>query len=251
MAQASGMDFVSPVFSVALNGQKLPDDKAIYLKSAYYSDDVRGLSMAEMKIGIWDTTANSFVNIDDGSFDDTPQVLRSAVNEDSRFYWIRFSRNFGLQAALTAGLNEVEADALVFMDADLQDPPEVIPEMVSRWHNGVEVVLAERRSRAETGLRGIMIKGFHILLPHFTGKLNMRNSGNFGLLSNKALLAMRQLPERNRYYPGLRSWIGFRCEAVSYDRESRKAGSPKQTFRHLLLYYHLLESFPFSWKKFR
>lgn len=183
-----------------------------------------------------DRNFSKVVFIDDGSSDGTHQVLKSAASEDPRFQWIRFSRNFGLQAALTAGLNEVEADAVVFMDADLQDPPEVIPEMVSRWHDGAEVVLAERRSRTESGLRGLMIRGFHVLLPHFTCNLNMRNSGNFGLLSAKALRAMRQLPERNRYFPGLRSWIGFRWEAVSYDRESRKAGSPKQTFRRLLLY---------------
>jgi dolichol-phosphate mannosyltransferase len=183
-----------------------------------------------------DGNASKVVFIDDGSTDATAGILQSAAHEDSRFCWIRFTRNFGLQAALTAGLNEVEADAVVFMDADLQDPPEVIPQMVSRWHDGVEVVLAERCSRTESGLRGLMIRAFHVLMPHFTGNLNMRNSGNFGLLSKKALMALRQLPERNRYYPGLRSWIGFRCESVSYDRESRQAGAPKQTFRRLLLY---------------
>lgn len=180
--------------------------------------------------------SGSVVFIDDGSSDRTPELINSAAAADSRFQWIRFSRNFGLQAALTAGLNEVEADAVIFMDADLQDPPELIPEMISRWHGGAEVVLAERRSRTESGIRGLMIKGFHFLLPHFTGNLHTRNAGNFGLLSKKALDALRQLPERNRYYPGLRSWIGFRCESVAYDRESRKAGTPKQTLRRLFLY---------------
>jgi len=174
--------------------------------------------------------------IDDGSTDDTHEILRSASRKSSSVHWIRLSRNFGLQAALTAGLNEVEADAVVFMDADLQDPPEVIPSLVEQWNKGAEVVLAHRRSRSESGPRGLMIKLFHSLLPHFTGNIKFKGSGNFGLLSRKALLALRQLPERNRYYPGLRAWIGFSCRTVQYDREPRKAGSPKQTLSRLFLY---------------
>lgn len=174
--------------------------------------------------------------IDDGSHDRTGEILATAHREDRRFTWIRFSRNFGLQSALTAGLAETDADATVFIDGDLQDPPELISRLVERWEKGFDVVLASRKSRKERGLRGLLLRLFHLLQPHFSGLPASRGTGNFGLLSRRAAGALKSLPERNRYFPGLRAWVGFKVETVEYDRQERSAGAPKQSLRRLLNY---------------
>jgi hypothetical protein len=122
------------------------------------------------------------------------------------------------------------------MDADLQDPPEVIPELVAAWRSGAEVVRAVRRSRQETGVRRAGFDLFHAVFGKLTDIPIEPNTGTFGLLGRPALEAFAQLPERNRFFPGLRAWIGFATADVSYDRQERAAGKPKQTFRRLVRY---------------
>jgi glycosyltransferase involved in cell wall biosynthesis len=150
---------------------------------------------------------------------------------------VELSRNFGFQGALAAGLAAAQAaDAAVTMDADLQDPPEVIPELVRAWRGGAEVVRAVRRSRQETGVRRAGFDLFHAVFGKLVDIPIESNTGTFGLLGHHALQAFVQLPERHRFFPGLRSWIGFTTADVGYDRQERAAGAPKQTLRRLVRY---------------
>jgi glycosyltransferase involved in cell wall biosynthesis len=178
------------------------------------------------------------VLVNDGSRDRSSALLQAQEAKDPRFHVVELTRNFGFQAALAAGIAEAStADALITMDADLQDPPEVIPDLVKAWQNGAEVVLAVRQSRQETGLRRLGMDIFHGVFGKLSDfPLMQANTGTFGLLSREAALAYRQLPERNRFFPGLRAWIGFNVAQVSYDRQERAAGQPQQTLTRLVRY---------------
>ncbi|MDB6128749.1 MAG: hypothetical protein JWM35_2645 [Verrucomicrobia bacterium] len=177
------------------------------------------------------------VLVDDGSRDRSAELVRAQAARDPRFRLVEFSRNFGFQSALSAGLaRAAEADAVVTMDADLQDPPEVIPELVAAWRNGADVVRATRRSRRETGLRRAGFDLFHAFYGRLTDYPIEPNSGTFGLLGRHAVEAFNGLPERHRFFPGLRAWIGFKSADVPYDRQERVAGQAKQSFRRLARY---------------
>ena len=147
-----------------------------------------------------------------------------------------FPRNFGQQAAITAGLSQVDADAVILLDGDLQDPPELIPEMVEAWKNGGQVVLARRRSRQETGIRRLGFEAFHRVFKHLIDVHVPPNTGTYSLLDREALNALRNLPEAHRFFPGLRAWIGFDQVFVEYDRHDRYLGTPKQTIKRLFRY---------------
>jgi polyisoprenyl-phosphate glycosyltransferase len=177
------------------------------------------------------------VFVNDGSRDSTADMARAQTIRDGRFELVELSRNFGFQSALAAGLAHARnSDAAVTMDADLQDPPEVIPDLVAAWRNGAEVVRAVRRSRQETGVRRMGFDLFHAIFGRLTDMPIESNTGTFGLLGRPALEAFVQLPERHRFFPGLRTWIGFATADVPYDRQERAAGDPKQTFRRLVRY---------------
>jgi len=177
------------------------------------------------------------VLVDDGSRDNSAALIRARAAGDARFVLVELSRNFGFQAALAAGLAHARgADAVVTMDADLQDPPEVIPALVAAWQGGAEVVRATRRTRAETGLRRAGFDFFHAIFDRLSDFPVEPNSGTFGLLGRHAVEAFHQLPERNRFFPGLRAWIGFPVADVPYDRQERAAGVPQQTFPRLVRY---------------
>jgi glycosyltransferase involved in cell wall biosynthesis len=176
-----------------------------------------------------------FVN--DGSRDQTRDLIAAQIARDPRFRLVDFSRNFGHQAALTAGLANVgDVDAAVTMDADLQDPPELIPELVAAWRAGAEVVLAVRRSRQEKGLRRVGFDLFHRVFGLLIDFPIERNTGTFGLLGREAVAAFNQLSETHRFFPGLRSWVGFSRAEIFYDRQERAAGPSAVTFRKLVSY---------------
>lgn len=176
--------------------------------------------------------------VDDGSSDESGELLAKQAEADSRFDVITLARNFGFQSALAAGIEcTSSADAVITLDADLQDPPELIPELVERWQQGAQVVLAVRRSRQETGLRRVGMDLFHGIFGRLTDQqLTRNNAGTFGLMGRDALDAFRRLPERNRFFPGLRAWVGFDVAEVAYDRQDRAAGEPKQSLRRLIRY---------------
>lgn len=176
------------------------------------------------------------VLVNDGSRDRSAELIRAQAARDPRFELVELTRNFGFQAALAAGLAHAPGDALVTMDADLQDPPEIIPDLVAAWQAGAEVVRATRRSRAETGLRRIGMNLFHGFFDRISDFPIEANSGTFGLLSRSAVEALNRLPERHRFFPGLRAWVGFRTAEVFYDRQERAAGVPQQTLRRLVRY---------------
>lgn len=174
--------------------------------------------------------------VNDGSRDRSVELIRAHAARDPRFALIEFSRNFGFQAAIAAGLAHAKGDAVITMDADLQDPPEVIPSLVERWREGAEIVCAVRRSRQETGPRRIGMDIFHNLFRRVADFPMEANTGTFGLMNRAAVDAINCLPERNRFFPGLRSWVGFTTGEVLYDRKERAAGEPQQTLGRLLRY---------------
>ncbi|MBX3736888.1 MAG: glycosyltransferase [Candidatus Didemnitutus sp.] len=176
------------------------------------------------------------VLVNDGSRDASADLIRAQAARDARFELLELSRNFGFQAALAAGLAHARGDAIVTMDADLQDPPELIAELVAAWQGGADVVRATRRSRQERGLRRVGMNLFHAFFDRISDFPIEPNSGTFGLLSRAAVDALNQLPERHRFFPGLRAWVGFRTAEVLYDRHERAAGVPQQTFGRLLHY---------------
>jgi len=172
--------------------------------------------------------------VDDGSSDATPGVLASLNDSDSHIRVIRFSRNFGHQAALQAGMDESRGDALVFMDADLQDPPEVIADFVAQWRAGYEIVYAVRKKRKESFFKRAAYKLFYRSLQAVANIEVPLDAGDFCLMDRRVVNALKALPERNRFLRGLRSWIGFEQIGVEYERQARAAGAPKYTLGKLL-----------------
>lgn len=175
-----------------------------------------------------------FVN--DGSRDESLQMILQERANEPRFTVVDLSRNFGHQPAISAGLAHADADAVVIIDGDLQDPPEVIPDLIAAWREGGEIILPVRRSRQERGLRGIGFDAFHKLFTWVSDFQFEGQTGVFGLLDRQAVAEFNKLPERNRFIPGLRAWIGFEQRKVYYDRQERLAGQPKQTLRRLIRY---------------
>ena len=174
--------------------------------------------------------------VDDGSRDRSATLVREQAARDARFALIEFSRNFGFQAALAAGLAHAQGEAVVTMDADLQDPPELIPALVAKWREGTAVVRAVRRTRQETGVRRLGMDLFHGLFGRVADYPIEANTGTFGLMDRAAVDALNRLPERSRFFPGLRTWVGFATGEVLYDRQERAAGEPQQTLVKLLRY---------------
>lgn len=190
------------------------------------------------------------VYVDDGSRDRSLELLLAKEVRDQRVTVVELSRNWGHQPAITSGLSVATGDAVVLMDADLQDSPEVIPELVAAWERGAQVVIAERRSRAEHGIRKLLFPLFYKMLGYLSDFPIPLNAGIFGLLDRQAVDAINRLSESNRYLPGLRAWIGFRTAVLYYDREQRAAGQPKQNLWRLLK-YALDAIFSFSYKPLR
>ena len=174
--------------------------------------------------------------IDDGSTDRSNDLIKTYVSKYENFSLIELSRNFGHQPAIAAGLKYSNADAVIVMDGDLQDPPEVIPELIEEWRKGSKVVIAQRISRKETGFRRVCIDVFHRYFNILVDFNIPAKTGTFGLLDKDALNGINKLPETHRFFPGLRAWIGFKQSTVFYDRAERAGGVPKQTYKRL---FHL------------
>jgi polyisoprenyl-phosphate glycosyltransferase len=172
--------------------------------------------------------------VDDGSVDASWAILQSLRAGDPRVGALRLSRNFGKEAALTAGLDRVPAGAAVVIDADLQDPPELIPELVARWQEGHDVVYATRSARAGEGrFKRFTAAAFYRSMERLSDTPLPRDTGDFRLLSRRALDALGQLRERQRFMKGLFAWIGYRQTAVYYRREPRRAGRTKWNYWRL------------------
>lgn len=169
--------------------------------------------------------------VDDGSRDRTYPILLDLQRRDSRFKIIQFSRNFGHQVAITAGMDYARGHAVVVMDADLQDPPEVVLEMAARWREGYEIVYAEREERlGESWFKRTSAALFYRLQRRLANVNMPANVGDFRLVDRKALDAFKSMRERGRYVRGMFSWVGFRQVSVKFVRPARFAGRPQYTF---------------------
>lgn len=178
---------------------------------------------------------SEFLFVDDCSFDGSRELLLDLHERDPRCKLVRFARNFGHQVAISAGLDLAIGDAVIVMDADLQDPPELVPELVARWNEGYEVVYAVRERREGEGrLKRLFAAWFYRVLRRLSKTDMPVDVGDFRLVDRRALDAFRSMRERNRYVRGMFSWIGFRQIGVPYRREQRFAGEPKYSFRKSL-----------------
>jgi dolichol-phosphate mannosyltransferase len=187
------------------------------------------------------------VLVDDASRDSTPELLARLADSDPRVKVLHLSRNFGHQAALTAGLEYASGDVVVMIDGDLQDPPELLPKMLDHWRSGSDVVYGVRDSRAgESWFKLTTARWFYRIFGRVTGLDLQENSGDFRLLDRKALDAILAMRERNRFLRGMTVWVGFTQTAVPYARDARQAGSTKYTLRRMMR-FSLDAISSFSW----
>jgi len=173
--------------------------------------------------------------VDDGSRDGSLEIMRAQHAKDPRVKAISFSRNFGGQIAITAGLDHASGDAVVIIDADLQDPPEVVKQLYARWREGYQVVYAQRASRAgETWFKKLTAATYYRVIRGIANVDIPLDTGEFRLLDRKAADALRSVREHHRYLRGLAAWIGFKTIAVPYERAARSAGETKYTMGKMI-----------------
>jgi dolichol-phosphate mannosyltransferase len=169
--------------------------------------------------------------IDDGSRDTSLSLMRQLQQQDARVVYLSFARNFGHQVAVTAGLNFARGDVVVILDADLQDPPELIPDMLKLWEQGYQVVYAQRtRRQKESWLKRWTAFWFYRTINHLADIELPKDSGDFCLMDRRVVDLLNAMPERNRYIRGLRAWVGFKQTAILFERQPRYAGDVKYTF---------------------
>jgi dolichol-phosphate mannosyltransferase len=173
--------------------------------------------------------------VNDGSADRSLQMIRAKA-ADPHYHVVDLSRNFGHQIAITAGIDRARGDAIIIMDADLQDPPEVAIDLIRAWREGAEVVAARRRRRAgETWFKRASAKMFYRLMSRLSPVRFPQDVGDFRLIDRKVADALRSMNERNRYFRGMVSWVGFRQAEVLYDRQERAAGTSKYSLRAMVM----------------
>lgn len=171
------------------------------------------------------------VFVDDGSTDDSVVLLAALMQRDPCVRIVRLSRNFGKEAAMSAGLTHARGEAVIMLDADLQDPPELIPDMVKAWQDGFDVVSMRRRKREGEGTaKRLSAYAFYRILSRMSRSRIPADTGDFRLMSRRTVEALLQLPERCRYMKGLYSWIGFPTKVIDYDRAPRIAGKTKWNY---------------------
>jgi dolichol-phosphate mannosyltransferase len=182
----------------------------------------------------WQDTVEILL-VDDGSQDNTWEIIESLARRDSRVRGVRLSRNFGHAAALGAGLERMRGDVAVVLDADLQDPPSVVDEMLDKWRAGYDVVYGQRNARhGETWFKLVTAKAFYALLDRLNGLSIPRNSSDFSLMDARVVRQLVSFREHGLFWRGLRSWAGFKQTAVHFDRPARAAGETKYTLSRMI-----------------
>jgi len=174
------------------------------------------------------------IYVDDGSLDGSGAQLAAFARDHSQVSVVHLSRNFGQQLAIAAGLAMADADAVVLLDGDLQDPPEVIPSLVEKWQEGHDVVYAVKRKRKESWLKRKMFSLFYIILRRMSSLDIPADAGNFSLMDRSVVELINSMPERSRYVSGLRAYVGGRQVGVEFERAERFAGDPRQSPRRLI-----------------
>ncbi len=213
---------MKPTFSVVI---------PVFNEAESITEFHRRLSVMTRKAGdTWE-----FIFINDGSTDASPQLIKQFAHADKRVRVIDFVRNFGHQIAVTAGLDIAQGRAVIVIDADLQDPPEVIPELIGKWREGNEVVYAVRSEReGETWIKEMTAKLFYRVIFQITDIKIPLDTGDFRLLDEKVVSVMRQMRERHRFLRGMASWVGFHQVGVPYRRQARYAGKTKYPFSKMM-----------------
>jgi glycosyltransferase involved in cell wall biosynthesis len=219
---AEGDSSMRPVYSVVT---------PVFNEEESLSEFYRRLRKVAEKAGkTWE-----FLFVNDGSTDGSPELLKGLAGKDKRVRVINFVRNFGHQIAVTAGLDAAQGRAVIVIDADLQDPPEVIPDLIARWREGYEVVYAVRAEReGETWIKEFTAKVFYRLIYTITDVKIPLDTGDFRLLDEKVVSVMRSMRERHRFLRGMASWVGFRQFGVPFRRQVRFAGTTKYPFNKMM-----------------
>src|SRR6185436_5783967 len=206
---------IIPVYNEELNLQKIYDRLKGVMKTMQASHE--------------------FIFINDGSHDDSMKIIKELATKDSVVRYINFSRNFGHQIAVTAGLDKSTGNAVAIIDADLQDPPELIIEMYAKMKEGYQVVYAKRRSRkGESAMKKWTAKVFYRLLARITSISIPVDTGDFRIIDKKIVDILREMPEQQKYLRGQISWIGFNQTYVEYDRDIRHAGQTGYTYKKMI-----------------
>jgi dolichol-phosphate mannosyltransferase len=172
--------------------------------------------------------------VDDGSRDHSAQILEELAENDPKVIDVQLARNFGHQIAISAGLDFARGDGVIIMDADLQDPPEVLPEFIKKWREGHDIVYAIRTNRKEVWLKRTAYSFFYRILQRIANIQIPLDAGDFCIMDRRAVLILTNMPERNRFIRGIRSWIGLDQVGLAYDRDSRYAGQTKFTLSRLI-----------------
>lgn len=204
----------------------------------YYEEDVAQICYDRLNVVLEKLKKEydyEIIFVNDGSKDKTLSILKSIADENKNIKIISFSRNFGHQAAVTAGIKEVSGDAIVIMDADLQDPPELIPDMLKLWEDGYEVIYGKRNTRkGESAFKLLTAKMFYSFLNAMSEVEIPKNTGDFRLVDRSVIDVINNLPEHNKFLRGLFSWVGFEQKEFLYDRPKREFGETKYPFKKMM-----------------
>ncbi|HFO1051190.1 glycosyltransferase family 2 protein [Bacillus cereus group sp. MYBK111-1] len=202
----------------------------------YFEEEVAQECYNRLKSVMLQNNINyEFVFVNDGSTDRTMEILSEIAANDYRTKIVNFARNFGHQVAVTAGIAAAKGDAIVIIDADLQDPPEVIPELIAKWEEGYEVVYAKRKQRkGETWFKLLTAKYFYKFLNYMSDIDIPKDTGDFRIIDRKIADVFNQMTERNRFIRGMMSWVGFRQTYVEYERDERFAGETKYPLKKMI-----------------
>ncbi len=213
----------------------MKDKRYSFVIPAYNEEKNIPLIYDKIKAIMSDKSDNfELVFINDGSKDGTLFVLAELANADKKVKYINFSRNFGHQAALTAGLQYATGDAIITLDCDLQDPPEVVSEMIAKWNDGYDIVYARRRNRSDKFFKKQTAIMYYKLLDKFSDVKIPRNVGDFRLIDKKVSNVINSMPERARYLRGMVAWVGFKHTFVDFDRPERIHGETNYTLSKML-----------------
>lgn len=211
-----------------LNIRRLPRPRVSVVLPVYNESDVLRQLYESVSLALDEALCDGeIVFVNDGSHDSTADQLDTIANEDKRVRVLHFSRNFGHQAAVQAGLQQAQGGAIILMDSDLQDDPAAIPKFVRRWQEGYDVVYAVRYNRKENAWKRALFFGFYRVLNRLSSTRIPTDAGNFSLVDGHVVRQITAMPERDRFFPGLRSWVGYRQIGIPVERRSRHDGTPR------------------------